>query len=636
MNYQVLETVQEFEGSTIRVVGTHDTPLFVLKDVCKILEIVNITNCAKRLSDSDKFAKKVKTISGYYDMITINQKALLKLTMKSNLEKAERFYAFMTEKYKQNIKNDDKEENIEPEYNLTINNYTLIYRKKDGFVDVTNLCKAGGKQYFDWNRLGKTKEFLKVLSFEMGIPVSNLIDSVSGGNCKQQGTWVHPQVAINIAQWISPEFDVQVSKWIFQLTLTGKVDIKEEKTSVELLKIQQELGQKIKELENTKQEVKELSSELTNEQNQVIKLKKSVLSHCKKFSFYQSFKELPAVYIISDPNRFNRSELKFGFTENINTRLASDRCMIPNLRLEFLMYTPFAREFENNIKLKFREKFVQLNHEWIVEPLEKLILFYRQLNKLLDLNGVEETECWKYNMDEKEIEVNTDEKEIVEVNTEIELNPVEKKEQHYVVCAKTEILSERLKKILPGWLLKYDYEQKNKNAPEGKRYCDGWCKKYLQSDDFRGSRYSLLAICKKCENMEDIAYIRLSSGQLTIDQIKSDPSILQCGENERICRQCKKTKKEEEFDTVNRKCRECKRENQKNRIKEINFKDTIEVLTIFTNDTSKTLYELKLKINTISKEELVLILKELNLGRLATDKKSDMCRKAYEYFEKLR
>ena len=34
---------------------------------------------------------------------------------------------------------------------------------------------------------------------------------------KNRKTWVHPQVAINIAQWISPEFDVQVSKWIFEL-----------------------------------------------------------------------------------------------------------------------------------------------------------------------------------------------------------------------------------------------------------------------------------------------------------------------------------------------------------------------------------------------------------------------------------
>ena len=100
---------------------------------------------------------------------------------------------------------------INPKHRLKINDYHLLYRKKDGFVDVTNLCKAGGKKYNDWNRLEKTQAFLRVLSGSAGIPADLLIQSVTGGNCKNQGTWVHPQVAINIAQWISPEFDVQVS-----------------------------------------------------------------------------------------------------------------------------------------------------------------------------------------------------------------------------------------------------------------------------------------------------------------------------------------------------------------------------------------------------------------------------------------
>ena len=36
-----------------------------------------------------------------------------------------------------------------------------------------------------------------------------------GGNPRLQGTWVHPQVAINLGQWLSPAFAVKVSKWVF-------------------------------------------------------------------------------------------------------------------------------------------------------------------------------------------------------------------------------------------------------------------------------------------------------------------------------------------------------------------------------------------------------------------------------------
>ena len=60
----------------------------------------------------------------------------------------------------------DIEIEIDPKHRLKINDYHLVYRKKDGFVDVTNLCKAGGKKYNDWNRLEKTQAFLRVLNVQ--------------------------------------------------------------------------------------------------------------------------------------------------------------------------------------------------------------------------------------------------------------------------------------------------------------------------------------------------------------------------------------------------------------------------------------------------------------------------------------
>ena len=123
---------------------------------------------------------------------------------------------------------------------LVINDYALVFRKEDGYIDVTNLCKAGGKEFKHWNSLEKTKAFLRILSSEVGITTSKLIEIVSGGNFKNQGTWAHPQVAVNIAQWISPEFDVKVSKWIFELMVTGKVELGNEKTNKELESLHKE------------------------------------------------------------------------------------------------------------------------------------------------------------------------------------------------------------------------------------------------------------------------------------------------------------------------------------------------------------------------------------------------------------
>jgi len=112
-------------------------------------------------------------------------------------------------------------------------NYQLEYRDNDGYINITNLCKAGGKEFKSWNRLDKTKRFLDVLSSTVKIHTVELLKQEQGGNGERH-TWAHPQVSINIAQWISAEFDVLVSKWVYEIMLTGKVDIKDNKTTPEL------------------------------------------------------------------------------------------------------------------------------------------------------------------------------------------------------------------------------------------------------------------------------------------------------------------------------------------------------------------------------------------------------------------
>lgn len=128
-------------------------------------------------------------------------------------------------------------------------NYTIEYRDEDGYINVSNLCKAGGKQFNGWNRLEKTKGFLKALSSSTQIHVDDLIKYKTGSN-SERATWVHPQVAINIAQWISPEFDVKVSGWVYEIMVTGKVDIKNTKSYLQLQQENKHYQLRIKFLEN--------------------------------------------------------------------------------------------------------------------------------------------------------------------------------------------------------------------------------------------------------------------------------------------------------------------------------------------------------------------------------------------------
>jgi hypothetical protein len=55
-----------------------------------------------------------------------------------------------------------------------------------------------------------------------------------GGNRATQGTWVHPDIAIHLAQWCNPRFAVQVSKWVRELLTTGTVSLSPRQARYEL------------------------------------------------------------------------------------------------------------------------------------------------------------------------------------------------------------------------------------------------------------------------------------------------------------------------------------------------------------------------------------------------------------------
>ena len=97
----------------------------------------------------------------------------------------------------------------------TYEGHVVRQRSKDGYVNATALCKAAGKLFGHYHANQSTADFVIELSSAIGIPITELIQVVSGGNPALQGTWVHPQVAIHLAQWLSPAFAVNVTKWVY-------------------------------------------------------------------------------------------------------------------------------------------------------------------------------------------------------------------------------------------------------------------------------------------------------------------------------------------------------------------------------------------------------------------------------------
>jgi hypothetical protein len=95
--------------------------------------------------------------------------------------------------------------------------------REDGYINVTMLCKASGKNINKWKENKSSDQLLNTFFSLTGIQVSELLNSTRVG--KTQYTFAHPDVAIQIAQWCSSSFALQVSRWTRELLLSSIRDI---------------------------------------------------------------------------------------------------------------------------------------------------------------------------------------------------------------------------------------------------------------------------------------------------------------------------------------------------------------------------------------------------------------------------
>ena len=187
-----------------------------------------------------------------------------------------------------------------------------------------------------------------------------------------QGSWIHPDLAIQLAQWISPMFSLQVSRCVRELALTGSVMLRNEKTSEELLRIQKEY----KKLENNHTKLLEKRQ-------------------------HHKFKKGAVYYIISD-GESKEKKYKPGFEGvDINVRLAQHRSTSPGIRLEFLVYSGISecKLLEASILQRYSGKRNHSNHEWIYEVDKENIISGSMT--MLDFLGIEytrEDDVEKYNI----------------------------------------------------------------------------------------------------------------------------------------------------------------------------------------------------------------------------------------------
>ena len=138
-----------------------------------------------------------------------------------------------------------EKKNMVSKCNMILNDNTdiTINIRNDGYIFATGLCKTVGKTLKNWFSLEET---------------TNLISKVEKNETKQlvekyykTGTWLHPELGIELAEWCYAGFSLQVSKLVIKVineeNLKMKKQLEEQEDKIKRLN---ELENKIKLLED--------------------------------------------------------------------------------------------------------------------------------------------------------------------------------------------------------------------------------------------------------------------------------------------------------------------------------------------------------------------------------------------------
>jgi len=120
-----------------------------------------------------------------------------------------------------------------------VNNIDIEQRVTDGFINGTAMCVAHGKDISDWLKTDDTWETVVALAEDLGVKpnsdkkpnsvktrISAIYPSLvivrRGSPETGGGAWIHPDLAIYLAQHCNKPFAIQVSRWIREWMRTGQ------------------------------------------------------------------------------------------------------------------------------------------------------------------------------------------------------------------------------------------------------------------------------------------------------------------------------------------------------------------------------------------------------------------------------
>ena len=123
-----------------------------------------------------------------------------------------------------------------------VNGIKVEQQADDGFINGTAMCVAHGKDISDWLKTDDAWETVEALADDLGLEIKDhksgnsvytrvsiafpsLIRVKRGSPSNGGGTWIHPDLAVYLAQWCNKPFAILVGRWIREWIASGLTPI---------------------------------------------------------------------------------------------------------------------------------------------------------------------------------------------------------------------------------------------------------------------------------------------------------------------------------------------------------------------------------------------------------------------------
>lgn len=82
-------------------------------------------------------------------------------------------------------------------------------RARDGYINASQLCSVAKRRWHQYLMQESVGHFIRALSASLDLDRTELVQGAGPDE-----VWVHPQLALHLAQWLSVDFQVKVTEWV--------------------------------------------------------------------------------------------------------------------------------------------------------------------------------------------------------------------------------------------------------------------------------------------------------------------------------------------------------------------------------------------------------------------------------------